>query len=510
MKRLVSKPSLRRNRQPCTSIHFLDDDSLLNIFSFHRPFVLEEDEYGHLQLGSVADERWWYKFIQVCQRWRYLILGSAPHLQLALICTQGTPVADMLVHSPPLPLAIIHYNRHYGLTAADEEGIILALQHRNRVQRITLHMSVMSVQKLVTAMDGEFPALKVLDIWPPAQHNTPLTLPPTFRAPQLRLLWLAHCTSPIGSPFLTSAVGLVTLILGWIHPSTYPHPNRLLQSLSLLPQLERLDIGFRSPVPSREIEWQQLQTPITTQITLFNLHRFHFWGISTYLEALLPHMTTPPLKVLSVHFFNQLSFPVPRLLQFMMTTERPRFRTAWLLFCHEAVLVFIYPPVGTDFLHFYVQIECKHFDWQASSVIQIFRTLHPLFVSVIDLTLDYRQHTLSSEWHNQVNRNLWRELLGSFRNVETLRVHKGLVGEVSGCLQLDGEPPSELLPELKELICPIGSADDRTFTAFIHVREVAGQPVKLIGETFPVISRTYVLETSTGMTYIEPDPEPLP
>ena len=79
-------------RRPPTSIHVLDDDSLLNIFNSSRPSVLEEDENGYLQLGDWGGERWWYKFVQVCQRWRYLILGSASHLNLSLLCTRGTPV----------------------------------------------------------------------------------------------------------------------------------------------------------------------------------------------------------------------------------------------------------------------------------------------------------------------------------------------------------------------------------------------------------------------------------
>ena len=79
------------------------------------------DEDGSHQLRSVVSERWWYKFVQVCQRWRYLILGSASHLRLALLCTHGTPVADMLVHSPPLPLVIHHDDPNQDLTVKDED-----------------------------------------------------------------------------------------------------------------------------------------------------------------------------------------------------------------------------------------------------------------------------------------------------------------------------------------------------------------------------------------------------
>src|SRR5216683_5215040 len=481
-----------------TSIHNLDDDSLLNIFYLSRPSPFEEDEYGVIVWGNWHHEWWWYKFVQVCRRWRYLIFGSASHLHLCLVCTRGTPVANMLTHSPPLPLIIDYNYENHDLTPEDEEGILLALQHRDRVCRIALWMPVPSLQKLVTAIDDEFPVLEFLDIVPSAKHNTPLILPSTLEAPHLRHLWLEHFAPPIGSRLLATATGLVRLFLRWIHPSTYPHPNHLLQPLSLLPQLEEFEIGFSSPVPNRDLERQLLNAPIITYATFPNLYRFTFWGVSAYLEALLPRMTAPLLERLDIHFFNQLTFSVPHLLQFMTTTENLRFSSAEFIFYHRAVSV-IFSPVEATPINFTLEVICGHLDWQVSSMAQIFNLLSPLFSAVMDLTLVYEEQTLSSEGHNQAARTQWRELLGSFRNVKTLRVHNGLVGEVSRSLRLNGEPPLELLPELNELICPQGSRDDRTFAAFIHERELASQPVNLIEEAFPVGRFNYKFSTSSGV-----------
>jgi hypothetical protein len=69
-------------------------------------------------------------------------------------------------------------------------------------------------------------------------------------------------------------------------------------------------------------------------------------------------------------------------------------------------------------VNFYLDIACEHLDWQVSSMAQIFKVLCPLFSDVIDLALDYREHTLSSEWHNQADPIIWRELLGSFTGVK--------------------------------------------------------------------------------------------
>ena len=163
-------------RHPLSPIHTLDNDSLLNIFWFCRRTAFEEDEYGDIRLGDLVGESWWYKLVQVCRRWRHLILGSAPYLRLALLCTRGTPIADMLLHSPPLPIVIDHDDIDHDLTAEDEEGILLALQNRNRVRDINLRIPVPSLQKLVMAIDGEFPILELLIIEPPEKQNARLYL----------------------------------------------------------------------------------------------------------------------------------------------------------------------------------------------------------------------------------------------------------------------------------------------------------------------------------------------
>lgn len=506
---LSANPALRHavSRSPGTSIYNLNDDALLTIFYLSRPSAFEEDRFGGIMWGNWARERWWYKLVQVCRRWRGLIFDSVSHLGLCLVCTPGTPVADMLAHSPPLPL-IIDYE-HYFLTTEDEEGIALALQHRDRVRRINLRTSVPKLQKFITALNDEFPMLEYLYITPPAKHDTLLVLPTTFEAPHLNLLILNHFVSPIGSPLLTTAVGLLTLALRWIHPSTYPHPNQLLEQISLLPQLEALEIGFCSPVPNREIERQLLHGQITTHVTLPNLLWFSFWGISAYFEALLPHVTTPLVKDFKVHFFSQLSFSVPRLLQFMMTAENLRFISVRFLFYYEAVAVYVARD-GAEVEDFFMQVFSYHLDWQVSSVAQIFHVLSPLFSTVAELDLDYRTHTLSSEGHEEADRKWWRQFLASFRNVKTLRVHNGLVGEVSRALRSEGEPPLELLPELKELVCPASSVEDKTFVAFVHEREDAGQPVNLVGKAYPVGFGSFFFISSTGGYNVDPDPDPDP
>ena len=150
------------------------------------------------------------------------MLESASHLRLSLVCARGTPVADMLAHSPSLPLIIDHLDQNCDLTAEDEEGIILALRHRDRVRRIRLRMPVSKLQKLVNALDGEFPSLEYLYVMPQRYrrpilgHEVSLNLPESFRAPHICRLLLSRFAIPIGSPLLRTMGNLVTLSLSLI------------------------------------------------------------------------------------------------------------------------------------------------------------------------------------------------------------------------------------------------------------------------------------------------------
>ena len=110
------------------SIHIIDDDSLLNVFYFYRPFLLGEDDDEDDRLvggkGQWNCGRWWYKLAHVCRRWRNVVLGSAAYLGVSLVCTKGTPIADMLEHSPPLPLVIDYFLlNNDDITAEDEASM---------------------------------------------------------------------------------------------------------------------------------------------------------------------------------------------------------------------------------------------------------------------------------------------------------------------------------------------------------------------------------------------------
>ena len=160
------------------------------MFYLYQPFLLgedEEEEENRLVGGNGGWERgrWWYKLAHVCQRWRNIVLGSAAYLGVSLVCTNGTPVADMLANSPPLPLVIDYsFNEDCDITAEGEEGVILALNQYDRVRRVRLGMSPTSLQKFIVAMDDEYPILEHLIIAHRAEDkSTILIFPETLQAP---------------------------------------------------------------------------------------------------------------------------------------------------------------------------------------------------------------------------------------------------------------------------------------------------------------------------------------
>ena len=451
--------------------------------------ILDESETDDTNISGGGEwhrERWWHRLIQVCRRWRYLVLDSAFHLQVSLVCARGTPVADMLAHSPPaIPLIIDHFDdEHQDLTAEDEKGIILALQHRDRVRRIRIIKPTPTLQKLTIALDGEFPILEFLLLWhqryskPKIKPIMNLNLPETFRAPHLRRLLLKNFVTPIESPQLTTMANLTTLFLFKIPSSAYFHPNVLLQRLSLMPQLEELWIGFYF---SRDVERQLSRTSIMTRVTLLNLRWLGFTGSNAYLEALLPWVTNPLLEKLRIYFFNRMIYSIPHLREFMKTARNFQVKTATFRFLEDCLRVLAYPHMGANLHNFDMDLGGKHLDWQVVSAARVFHAVSTVFSAVEHLTLEYYTHGMSSEWNNEADRIHWRRLLASFVKVKNITVDGELVEQLSGALQPgEEELPTELLPELQKLSYSTRGASRNAFTQFIDSRQKAGSPVTVV------------------------------
>jgi hypothetical protein len=265
----------------------------------------------------------------------------------------------MLAHSPPLPLVIDYSDKYWDISAEEEEGIIFALEKRDRVRRVRLQIPVPDMQMLVMAMDEEYPVLEHLIMVPSTEDkSTALTLPETLQAPHLRHLTLKGFVLPRGCRLLTTAVNIATLCLFMDHPSAYFPPNTLLRWISFILQLETLMVAFSFPVPNRDVERPPTRTPITTHVAFPNLRLFVFRGVNAYLEALVRRISAPRLEKLGIQFSKQLTFSVPRLLQFMNTTENLRFDSADLEFSRDEVHVKLHPREEAETYPLSIVVGC--------------------------------------------------------------------------------------------------------------------------------------------------------
>jgi hypothetical protein len=361
----------------------------------------------------------------------------------------------MLEHSLPLPLTIFYYCTYREMTAEDEDGALLALSHRDRVRHIALWMPYPKVGKFMTAIDEQFPKLERLFIGYHTEDSgvtlRNLVFPVTFQAPNPCQVRLRHIPRPTVRP-------LVVLQLTNIPAFAYFPPSRLLTQLSLVPQLQRLDIGFRFP-PHSDVD----ETPHNlsmTQVTFPNLRYFWFFGSSAYLEGFVAQISTPVLSNLQIHFFSQSTFVIPRLLHFVCTQENLSFRAAWLGFPTEG-LTLETEYLGRSIMSFNLKILPENVNTQVSSTVQILSALQPVLSGVERLTLRYEGRVRPiAKWNKpeDLTRGYWHDLLRPFSNVKTLYVQSGLVLNVAPFLRRGhGQPPMGVLPNLKELGYPGGS-----------------------------------------------------
>ena len=471
-----------------TCIDILDDDSLLNVFYHCRPPVLlvEGDGDGIDLCGGWWEcEYWWYKISWVCQRWRRLILASPFYLGISLICRCGIPLVDMLAHSPPFPLIIDHLHQLETSTAEVEERVLLALKHRDRVRRIRLRVFDTLSESVIEAIDERFPLLEYLYIQPPIARlmrpNSNLSLPSTLRAPHLRHLVLSNFTFPIGSPFLT---GLVTLSLEYINPSANLGPNELLQQLSLMPHLETFTTTFHPPLSRGGVKGKFWQLPLSTRCTLPNLRWFGFEGRSAYIDALVPRIAMPLLRVTEImsRTLNPLDLTSSILfaLQSMYKTENPRPYNVKVVFDYMNIAVVIYPHQRTGMPTLRFDAACFDLDRILDFAAQIFYGIRALLTEVEILALEDR-----ASWAQHRGLAIhtgWHKLVRSFNQVRTLHVSGGdLIEQLSrSLLQCDGESAielTELLPMLSVLSCPEGTNVGESCRSFLTARQNAGFPV---------------------------------
>ena len=463
------------------SINTIDDDVLLDIFNWYRLF---DEENWTLRFG-------WHKLSRVCRRWWHLIYVCKSHLEVHILCTNGTPVDMRQLYLPRIPLVIDHQDATATMSAKDELVISRAFQIRDRVRRIALIIPPASLHRLLLPMDDTFPILERLYLSSTANEaDAGLILPTTFMAPNLRHITLLGIGLPTGLHLLSSTSHLVTLTLANIQFSGYFLPKHLVARLRFLPRLEELSICFSITISRHNAEGELLGT-LNTPVTLPALNRFTFQGTGAYLESLVAQLIAPHLDHLRITIFNPATYKLPHLFHFTNTTEGVKLPIAIVIFEYDAVSVVTNErrrQLTGGPSRFCVRIKCREFDKQVICAAHICNSLMPALSGVKVLTLDIDgQRNPTKRRNNVVEVGTWHKLLRPFFEATELRICHALSLELSLALQSDnaGLDPI-LLPNLQELIPQLEEEHaNNAFGSFVNARQIAGHPVSVSPSQVP-------------------------
>jgi len=449
------------------TINVLPDDVLLEIF----------DHYVILSYTVDA----WHKLVHVCQRWRYVVFDSPRRLDLRLLCTNRTPVTNMLDIWPALPI-VIGITAGYPMSANGVTNIVSALQQHDRVCTINIDGVPNSLLKEFAAMQEPFPALTELTLWS-YDENAPV-LPDSFlsgSAPRLRYLTLDGIPFPALPKLLLSTHHLVTLRLAYIPRSGYFSPEAMVTALSTLTSLEQLFLGFLSP--RFQVNRASQRPPPLTRIILPALTKFWFQGDSEYLEDIVSRLEAPLLSYTEITFLNQLIFDTPLLRHFISRTATFRAAFQAYISCLRKTVVFrLDPRHATNDDGVVLQISCEPLGRQISSLVQVCGTSFPPLPTVehLDISIEKDEDSLL-EWQDDIRGARWLDLLHPFTSVNDLRLSKDSVALIAPSLQeLSGERITEVLPALENLFLggaqPLGPVKE-AIGKFIAARQLSGCPV---------------------------------
>jgi F-box-like len=442
----------------------LPDDILLEIFDFY------------LVHNFIAKDAW-HTLVHVCKRWRSIVFASPHRLQLQLLCTNKTPVQNMLDIWPVLPIVI---SGDLGMSGPhDANNIIAALKQHNRVVEISIDDVPNLLLTRMEAMEmSPFSALTSLRLLS-TQKDAP-ALPDSFlggSAPRLQTLYLFGIPFPAVPNLLLSTHDLVQLHLWNIPLSGYISPDAMVSGLSALTRLQVLRLEFR--FPRSRADRENRPVPRLTRPVLPALISLYFKGDSEYLEDIVGRIGTPLLTEFKITFFNQLIFDTPSLREFIRRTETfTAPDQARVSFLPNHVEVGLDQRIGDSFHErLSLAISCDPSDWQLSSVAQVCDSALSSLPTLERLEIQIGPFPKKDAEDAQ-----WVELLYSFTSIKDLLLqeHDAPAQPSLGFLPLLPALPS-LPPLLPTLSLP------STFLVPVVLEQLAGET-----ETLPTLQNLFI------------------
>jgi F-box-like len=438
------KKKKKKNVSQHTAIDRLPDEVLEEIFRFDRL-----DTISHSLLDGHRGRPWkWHRLVHVCRRWRYIIFNAPCSLKLQLFCTHGTPVKKNLDCWPPLPIVLQYvWSPNLNPPPVDEDDVIAALQHPDRIRTIQLPVTTSLLEKLTTVAQKQFPVLECLELV--GEPDEEPILPIEFLVgpfPSLRILRVTRVAFPALEHFLPFAKNLVSLHLETL--PAYPTLTALRNLFPGMTHLEELYLHFHSPI-SRLISESGGNNPANAppcRAVLPGLKFVEFCGTSEDLECLSSSIEAPVLQDIKITFFNQATiFDTSQFVQFLSHTETQRSQDSAKLHCSESdISVAFFQQTRHQMT---LRVRCMSLDWQLSCMAEICANLFPIVSDVRHLDID-ASFPFPSE-HDDMDPLPLLELFRPFSKVKRLFLSEAVALYVKYALKQD--VAMEVLPNAREM-----------------------------------------------------------
>ena len=455
------------------SIDTLPDDALLVIFDHYMDSV-------RLKGGFMREvENAWHPLVHVCRRWRTIVFESPRRLNLRLLCTSETPARDRLDDWPALPLIILG---EADFLTGTVDNIIAALERSDRVCQIHLEQFLNSDMEIILAeMHQSFPELMDLRFW--ASHQTVPAVSDSFlggSAPRLERLTLWRFPFPGLPKLLSSSIHLRFLLIESITYSGYFPPDAIVTVLSTLTSLDYFELGFLSPrsFPDRASRCP----PPSTRSVLPVLTTFAFKGICEYLEDLVAGIDAPKLGRLEIIFFDDIISETSKLIQFISRAPKLNaLKKANINLYSYPASINLSSRTSRDGGVVKLEISCNGLESQLSSLERVCTSRLPSLSMLEDL---YFYEDLRPDWKDNIDNELWVELLRPFSAVKNLYLSKNVASRVAPALQelVEGRTTEVLptvLPNLENIfVAGLESSGpvQEGIGHFVAARQVAGHP----------------------------------
>ena len=462
------------------TIDMLPDDILLEIFDHHRLAAMEYALFGPWE---------WHRLAHVCQRWRSVIFTSPRRLNLRLVYTYRKPVRKTLDCWPALPISI-WYPRlvlNQPLSPADEVNLVSAIEHSDRICEINLTLTRHLLDKLTSLMQDPFPTLEYLQLGFRDMMGS-LVLPSGFlggSTPQLRHIDLDGTPFPTLPRLLLSATNLTYLRLYEIPSTGYFSPDALVAGLDAKSKLEFLEIHFLHSTSTLGQESPRPRPRSPIRAVLPALTEFQFRGDNAYLEDLISRIDAPNMEQFGVALFNQRTFELPQLAEFIGRTEKLKslpFRTSIWLWRRGFSITHYFgdPPSGDTFR---LELSCHDLARQVILLGRICRQLSVLVSGVERLDIEADRAVSDSGADADADPDAaqqWVELFAPFGGVRRLELVGTPVSSMASALEqaAAGDGGRDVLRSLESLHLR-GPVVPPPIESFVAARQRSGQVVSV-------------------------------